>query len=113
MKIDSYSFGRITVEGKTYTKDVIIFPGRVLSPWWRKEGHYLVPEDLDEVVMARPDILIVGTGASGVMRVPPETVQFMGSKGIIVEVANTTKAVEVFNGAPKGKTVVAALHLTC
>jgi hypothetical protein len=113
MRITSYSFGRITVDGKTYAKDVIILPGRVLSPWWRLEGHYLQPADLDEVIKARPDLLIVGTGASGVMKVPPETVQFLGGKGIIVEVLTTSKAVEKFNKSPKDSTVVAALHLTC
>ena len=41
MKIDSYSFGRIVINGKTYTSDVIIFPDKVDASWWRKEGHLL------------------------------------------------------------------------
>lgn len=35
--INSYDFGRIVVDGKAYTSDVIIFPDRVNSYWWRKE----------------------------------------------------------------------------
>jgi len=29
MKIDSYSFGRIVIDGQVYTSDVIIYPDRV------------------------------------------------------------------------------------
>ncbi len=29
MKIDSYSFGKIVINGKTYASDVIIYPGCV------------------------------------------------------------------------------------
>lgn len=111
--ISSYSFGRITIRGNTYTSDVIIYPGRVNSSWWRKEGHYLQPVDLEEVVAAKPSAVIIGTGASGVMEVPAGTVRFLESKGIAVHVARTAEAVELYNSTPKDKPVVAALHLTC
>ncbi len=55
MKIDSYSFGRIVINGKTYTSDVIIYPGRVDASWWRKEGHLLQLEDVAEALQAKPD----------------------------------------------------------
>ena len=42
MRIDRYAFGNIVIDGKAYTKDVIIFPDRVYSPWWRKDGHFLI-----------------------------------------------------------------------
>lgn len=112
-RVTHYSFGRITIDGKTYTSDVIIYPGRVDSSWWRKEGHYLQPVDLADVVAARPDVVIIGTGHSGVMQVPGETVRFLESKGIEVRVALTEKAVDMLNKAPKDKAVIAALHLTC
>lgn len=116
MKISHYSFGKITIEGKTYTSDVIIYPGRVDSKWWRKEGHNLQPIDLTGVIGARPDILIIGTGASGVMKVPDETSKFIKSKGIEVHFEITGKAVELFNKLQAEKTdkvIIAALHLTC
>jgi hypothetical protein len=112
-EISAYSFGRITIRGDTYTSDVIIYPGRVNPSWWRKEGHLLQPVDLEEVVTARPSVVIIGTGASGVMKVPHETVRFLESKGITVHVARTAEAVELYNTTPKDKPVVAALHLTC
>lgn len=112
MRIDSYSFGRIVINGKTYTSDVIVFPGRVLSSWWRKEGHLLQMEDLAEVLKERPDVLIVGRGYSGVMEVPQGLIDELKRLGIEVIVEKTTGAVKIFNDY-KGRRVVAALHLTC
>lgn len=113
MKIEHYSFGRITIDGKTYTSDVIIYPGRVDSSWWRKEGHNLNIVDLIDVINAKPEVLVVGTGSSGLMKVPKETISHLESKGITVHVALTEKAVELFNKLQKDKIVIAALHLTC
>ncbi len=114
MRIDFYSFGRIVIDGKTYTSDVIIYPGRVDASWWRKKGHRLQPADLTDVVSAKPDVLIIGTGYAGVMDVPEETADFIRSKGIEVRVEKTGKAVDAFNSLQGSKkTVVAALHLTC
>jgi len=116
LKITHYSFGRITIDGKTYTSDVIIYPDEVDSSWWRKEGHYLQPVDIKDVVEAKPDILIIGTGNSGVMQVPKETLIFVNLKGIEVYLDITGRAVELFNklqSAKPDKIIIAALHLTC
>ncbi len=113
MVIEHYSFGRITIDGKTYTSDVIIYPRRVDSSWWRKEGHNLQIADLADVIQATPQILVIGTGDLGVMRVPKETVSHLVSKGIEVHVERTDEAVELFNKLQKDKVVIAALHLTC
>ncbi len=115
MKIDSYSFGRIVIDGKTYSSDVVIYPARVDASWWRKEGHLLQLEDLAKVFEAEPRVLIIGRGYSGVMRVPSEIVEAIADKGIEVRVERTSKAVEVYNQLPeeKRKTAIAALHITC
>ncbi|MBE0425087.1 MAG: Mth938-like domain-containing protein [Nitrospirae bacterium] len=114
MRIEHYSFGKITIDGKTYTSDVIIYPGRVDSSWWRKEGHRLQTDDLTDIVNAKPEVLVVGTGYSGLMVVPKETIAYLNSKGIEVSVDLTTKAVDLFNKLQsKDKVVIAALHLTC
>lgn len=113
MRITHYSFGKITIDNKTCTSDVIIYPDHVDSAWWRKEGHYLQIVDLTDVINAKPDILIIGTGYSGVMAVPKETIGFLESRGIEVRVVRTGSAVELFNNRPENKKVIAALHLTC
>ena len=114
MRVDSYSFGSMAVDGKTYEADLIVFPDRVRPNWWRLEGHSLVPEDLREVVDFQPELLIVGKGAQGCMDVPAATVKALEEKHIQVISANTDKACQLFNKElQKGKKVVAAFHLTC
>ena len=114
MKIEHYSFGKLIIGDKQYTADVVIYPGRVDASWWRKEGHYLQVVDLTDIIAAKPDILIVGTGFSELMTVPEETIRFVVSKSIEIKIAKTGKAVELYNeSVGQAGTVVAALHLTC
>lgn len=113
MKITHYSFGKIIIDEKTYTSDVVIYPDLVDSQWWRKEGHYLRVADLVRAVKLNPDVLIIGTGHSGMMVVPEETDKFIKSKGIELRVAKTADAVKLYNRIQEGKKVIAALHLTC
>jgi hypothetical protein len=113
MKIDSYSFGSLVVDGKMYTSDVIIYPDRVDPSWWRKEGHRLQIADLADVLNAKPQILIVGTGYSGMMVVSEETKNYISSLGINIYIATTGRAVDLFNTMQGKKTIIAALHLTC
>jgi len=111
--IEEYSFGRIRIGGSDYTRDVIIHKGKVYDNWWRKEGHNLVLEDLEIILKDPPSILIIGTGYSGLMRVPEETVKFLKEKGIKTIVKKTADACKTFNKLSAKQTVSAALHLTC
>lgn len=113
VKIEHYSFGRMSIGGKTYTSDLIIYPGRVDASWWRKTGHVLEVADLKEVLAARPQVLLIGTGAHGLMKVPKETRDYLESRGIEVFVQKTDKAAELFNTLQTDKAVIAAFHLTC
>ncbi len=114
MTIEEYSFGRIKVDGKENSSDVIIHPDRVDSSWWREEGHRLAPEDLADVLLDPPAILVIGTGYSGRLAVPAETFQNLRNRGIQVFVARTEDAVKDFNRFQGEHVhVVAALHLTC
>jgi hypothetical protein len=111
--IESYSFGTITVDGKTHTSDLIILPGRVRTGWWRKEGHRLDKEDLEEVIQAKPSILVVGTGNVGLMKVPQETLDYLAQHNIRVVVQPTAAACLRYNELAENEQVAAALHLTC
>jgi hypothetical protein len=114
MQISHYEFGRIAIADKTYTSDVIIAPEQVIDSWWRKQGHKLQVEDLDDIVNAKPDLLIIGTGYYGRMQVPVETKQYLEEQGIKVHQAKTRDAVAEFNQLQKEYArIVAALHLTC
>jgi hypothetical protein len=112
--IDSCDFGRIVIDGRRYTSDVIVFPDRVRNSWWRKEGHRLHVEDIEGALQEeKPEVLVVGTGYSGLMKVLPETENYLKSKGIELIVQSTREACKTFNRLVKSKRVIAALHLTC
>lgn len=111
--IDSYSFGNIAIDGKTYNQDVIIYPDHVEGSWWRKEGHSLLIEDLQDVIKSNPDVLIVGTGNSGLMKVPSHTKDHLEALGMKLIAQPTEQACRSYNGICKSQKVIAALHLTC
>ena len=69
-EIQTYQFGQMSVDGKLHTQDLILLPDRVVAKWWRKDGHRLDVEDLREIIDASPEVLVVGTGAYGLMKVP-------------------------------------------
>jgi len=111
--IESYDFGRIVINGKKFGSDVIIFADRIDGNWWRREGHTLSVDDLKEIVEAKPEVLVVGTGYSGLMKIHPETERYLKSLGIELIAAKTEKACKIYNDLSKSRGVVAALHLTC
>lgn len=114
MKIDHYAFGSITVDGKVYNADLIIFPDHIQSDWWRTEGHSLAKEDLKTVFAYRPEVLIIGRGSSGCMKIPPETARCLQEAKIRLIDKPTSEAYQIFNREiSAGKKAVGAFHLTC
>jgi hypothetical protein len=110
--IKDYKFGSINVDGKKYTSDIIVFED-VVSSWWRVTGHEVAIKDIEGLVAKRPDAIVFGTGASGCMKVPNETIDYIKSKGVDVVVKRTSEAVTSFNDLSNRKKVACALHLTC
>lgn len=111
--IDSYDFGHIVIDGKTYTSDVIIYPDKVNGSWLRKEGHELCMDDLEDVLDRKPDVIVVGTGNPGLMKVLPETEKLIKSKGIKLIVQPTKEARQTYNQLSLTQKVLALFHLTC
>ena len=113
MRIQSFRFGEIVIEGDRYTEDLLVFSDRVRPGWWRKEGHVLQLDDLKEALEAEPEALIVGTGTNEGMKVAPEVLVHTRKAGIELLPFNTRVACQTFNHLLEKRKVVAALHLTC
>ena len=111
--IDDYDFGKIDIDGTTFTNDVIIYPDRIQDQWRRKDGHVLSRADVESIVKEQPEVLIVGTGKYGVMNVPEQTRHYIESKGIKMLAEPTKRACELYNQIAQEKRTIAALHLTC
>jgi hypothetical protein len=115
LRIDGYSFGRMTVGGKEFMSDLILHSdGHIEDNWWRTRGHSLFPDDITTVLDEVPEKLVIGTGASGMMSVSESVVELSKNRGIEVEVCPTAIAVTRFNEAVEAGLVVAGcFHLTC
>jgi hypothetical protein len=110
---DFFSDGTITIDTKKYMKDLIIFPDHIISNWRRKNGHLLTKEDIKEIIEYEPEILIIGTGSMGLMKVDESLIKELKSLGIKPVIKKTADAVIEYNRIYKDKEAVAALHLTC
>lgn len=114
MRIESYNFGVIKVDGVEYISDLIIFCDLVKPNWWRKQGHRLDIEDIQDVIDFKPELLIIGKGESEMMDIPASTIEGLRTAGIKVIAENTTQACKIFNEQfKKGKKVAGAFHITC
>lgn len=111
-RLEDYSFGRLTVDGQEHTRDLIVLPDRVVPDWWRREGHSLAMEDLDEVLDELPARLVLGVGARSQLRPDPAVIAELERRGVTVECLTTDAAVRRYRELDERRTA-AALHLTC
>ncbi len=111
--IDSYQFGLIVVKGRKHTSDVIILPDRARDNWRRKTGYQLCLNDIGGVMAENPGALVVGTGASSLMKVLPEVEQGVETEDIKLIVEATDKACHTYNRICHSQRAVAALHIIC
>jgi hypothetical protein len=114
-RIESYSPGHVVVDGVDLNRDVIVLPDRMLPNWWRRDGHSLVIEDLEDVLDELPERLIVGCGYAGRLEPDPSVIEALARRGVKIEALPTPDAVARFEelAARDPAVVAAALHLTC
>ncbi|PIQ93024.1 MAG: hypothetical protein COV69_00175 [Parcubacteria group bacterium CG11_big_fil_rev_8_21_14_0_20_39_14] len=112
--IKDYHFGSIVIEGKTYKRDVQIFPSGELKAWQRKVSHEVAIEDVKEVLEQKPEIIVFGTGSPGMLRVFDDIREEIKSQGIELIIEPTKKAIEKFNELKnEGRKTAGFFHLTC
>ena len=111
--IEHYSFGRVTCGGKDYASDILVYRGEV-SSWWREKGHSVCERDIEALLGQKPAILIIGTGAYGIMRVPKDFRRSIEARNIRLIAERTGEAVRIFNESlSRGEDVAIGMHLTC
>ena len=113
--IDKYGFGKIKIIGVCYKNDIKIINGTVVPDWRRQSGHRVDVGDVTDILDARPEILVIGTGKFGMMKVMPALRDFLRKNKIVLIEKSTTEAVKIFNHLQQeeGKNVSAGFHLTC
>ncbi len=112
MHIDGTSFGSITIDGTVYNHDVWIrVDGSVKR---RDRNHEFTLDEAWELLEGDPEIIVVGTGQAGRVRIEDAVVEELRKRGVELVAAETPKAILFFNDAVrKGRRVAAALHVTC
>jgi hypothetical protein len=112
--IEAYAFGSIIINGKKYTSDIIIYPdGKIMDSWWRREGHKLSSQDITDLIESKPEVIVIGTGAQGFMRLEKELEDMLHEKGIEYKSAPSGQAIRFYNQLYGKKRLGACFHLTC
>lgn len=125
--IEEYKFGIIVIDGKTYSHDVEVRYSKISSSdlevleWRRGESHVINEEDIRGAMEQNPDIIVIGTGESGVAKVIESAKEAVKSKGIELIIDLTEQAVKTFNiineeseeEEGEQKKVIGLFHLTC
>ena len=118
MEIKSTTFGAITIDGKTYERDVIIrLSGEVvkrkkkLSKKYYGTSHTLSKDEAKFVFEKGCEQLIVGSGQIGNVRLSPEAESYFARKDCKVLLQPTPEAIHVFNRSRAKK--IGLFHVTC
>jgi hypothetical protein len=112
--ITSCSFGKITINKKIYTSDLIIYSDGTIEDGWRRiAGHRLSNDDIVRLVKSEPKIIIAGTGVSGMMKPDESLIRLLDKKNIIFFAKPNQQAVKLYNRFFMEKRTGACFHLTC
>jgi len=118
VRIDRSEFGSITIDGKTYDHDVMIgLTGEVskrkkkLSKQQYGTSHVVSKVEAKAVFEKGCDLVIIGSGQEGNVRLSPEAEEYFAKKGCEVLLQPTQDAIRSFNRSTKRK--IALMHVTC
>ncbi len=109
IKINSTKFGEVTINGRTYYSDVIVFwDGRIE---YVEKDYFIDVDDVMKILENKINILIIGTGQDGSVRVSEKLRELAEDMKIKMFELKTPDAIELFNGfASQNRRVVAIIH---
>lgn len=117
-RIDSTSFGSITVDGETFDYDILIrLNGRVekrekaLSKKVYGTSHKVSLEEAKYIYEEGTEKIIIGTGQTGFVELSEEAEDFFTERKCGIELFPTPWAIERWNEI-EGR-ITAMLHVTC
>lgn len=117
-KIDSFQFGSIVIDGRKYGHDILIFPDGVVREreggFWKFGSHVIRKAEVEELIRAKPELLIVGTGTSGRARVESELKASAAEANVELLITSSSEAINRLNQLiDEGKRAAALIHITC
>ncbi|OGS95096.1 MAG: hypothetical protein A3H31_01800 [Gallionellales bacterium RIFCSPLOWO2_02_FULL_57_47] len=120
MKIDSTEFGSITVNGTTYSHDILIrLSGEVvkrkkkLSKKYYGTSHTISREEAEFVYEKGCSTLVLGAGQYGNVTLSPEAAEFFKHHDCRVILEPTPDAIETYNKTREKAKTIGLFHVTC
>lgn len=121
MKIDSTEFGSISVDGTTYSHDILIrLSGEVvkrkkkLSKKYYGTSHIISRDEAEFIYEKGCDTLVLGAGQGGNVALSPEAGEFFKDHDCRVILEPTPDAIKTYNIKTGGKAkTIGLFHVTC
>jgi hypothetical protein len=117
-KINSTSFGLITVKEKNYENDILIrMNGQIekrrkkLSKKVYGTSHKISLAEAKYIYEKGAEKIIIGTGQTGYVELSKKAKRFFEEKNLKARLLSTPKAIKLWNKS-KGK-IIAMFHVTC
>ena len=112
--ITDFSFGRIAANGKIFNSDIKIIQDTLVPDWWRKSGHTVEIEDVQDVLDSDSEILVIGQGQPGYMKITDSLREHLASRNVQLIEEPTAKAIITFNRLfDEGRRVSGGFHVGC
>ncbi len=103
--------GKLLYKGKLSRSDTIVYSNRMDTKWWIKSRSRIEPEDLADVLKAKPEVVVVGLGFTMPIAISDAAVNALNEQGIEVHVEKSERAAEPFNQFAAKKEIVGLFHL--
>lgn len=118
---EEYRFGMVKFGNEKYQHDIVVYVNgkiekRDKNPSRRKYGtsHVLCAEEIQDLLDEEPEVLVVGSGQSGILRVGEDARKLLSVKNVELVDLPTQKAIVKFNNLKDmGRKVAAVIHVTC
>jgi glucokinase len=117
-RIDEVAFGSVTVDGETVEHDIHIRAhGKVKKrkkKWARKDydtSHIIGPRELKKALKKGAEVLMIGEGFDGMVRLADEGRELLEQRGVHWEILPTPDVPHAWNEAEGRKALI--LHVTC
>jgi hypothetical protein len=117
-KINSTSFGSITVKGNIFKNDILIRMGGQIEKRKKKlskqvygTSHKISLEEAKQIYEKGAEKIVIGTGQTGYVELSKKARRFFEKKDIKAKLLRTPKAIKLWNKS-KGR-IIAMFHVTC
>ncbi len=111
VKINSFTFGSLTINNRAYDTDMIVCWDGEMMP--RESSHTFTKGELIELLVKGIDTVIIGTGTAGCVKIEKDAEDFARTKNVRLIYERTPEAIQDFNNMSRNRKVIAVIHVTC